>query len=55
MVVNGGPPPGSQMEALVVPGARYGFAAARETAALAGASLVALGIAGFTVRRRRPG
>lgn len=51
----GGPPPGSQMEALVVPGARYGFAEARETAALAGASIVALGIAGFTVRRRRPG
>jgi hypothetical protein len=51
----GGPPPGSQMEALVVLGTRYGFAEARETAALAGASLVALGIAGFTVRRRRPG
>jgi hypothetical protein len=51
----GGPPPGSQMEALVVPGARYGFAEARETAALAGASLVTLGIGGFTVRRRRPG
>jgi hypothetical protein len=43
------------MEAVVVPGARYGFAEARETAALAGASLVALGIAGLTVQRRRPG
>ena len=51
----GGPPPGSQMLALVVPGTRYGFAEARETAALAGASLVALGIGAFTVRRRRPG
>ena len=51
----GGPPPGSHMEALVVPGTRYGFVEARESAALAGASLVALGIGGFTVRRRRPG
>jgi hypothetical protein len=51
----GGPPPGSQMEALVVPGTRYGFAQAREVAALAGASLVALGIGAATVARRRPG
>jgi hypothetical protein len=49
------PPPQSQLQALVVRGTDYGFAQAREVAALAGASLVALGIGAFTVRRRRPG
>lgn len=40
---------------LVVPGERYQFAEMRETAALAAASVGALVIAGFVVRRRRPG
>jgi hypothetical protein len=50
----GGMPPASQAEDLVMPGTQYGFAQAREAAALAGASLVALGIGAFTVQRRRP-
>ena len=52
---SGGPPPGSRTEALVVSGTRYGFVQAREVGALAGASVVALGIGAFTVGRRRPG
>ena len=51
----GGPPPGATPLALVVPGARYGFVQAREVAALAGASLVALGVGALVVGRRRPG
>ena len=49
------PPPGYTFVALVVPGTRYGFVELREVGVLAGASLVALGLAAFTVRRRRPG
>ena len=49
------PPAGYTFVALVVPGTRYGFVELREVGALAGASLVALGLAAFTVRRRRPG
>jgi hypothetical protein len=49
------PPAGWTYVSLVVPGDRYPFVAARETAALAGASLVAFVIAGVAVRRRRPG
>jgi ABC-type transport system involved in multi-copper enzyme maturation permease subunit len=41
--------------ALVIPGERYGFVAARESLALAIGSLVALLLAGFVVARRRPG
>jgi hypothetical protein len=50
-----GLPPGARMLALVVPGARYRLVELREVGALAGGSLVALGIAGVAVRRRRPG
>ena len=49
------PPAGYTFVSLVVPGTRYRFVELREVGALAGGSLVALGIAGFTVRRRRPG
>ncbi len=49
------PPAGYTYVALVVPGERYPFVEAREVAALAGASLVAFGIAALAVRRRRPG
>jgi hypothetical protein len=41
--------------AMVIPGERYRFVEAREALALAGGSLVALGIAAFVVSRRRPG
>lgn len=41
--------------ALVIPGERYGFVAARESLALAAGSLVAVLLAGFVVARRRPG
>ena len=40
---------------LVIPGERYRFVETREALALAGASLVALFLAGFVVSRRRPG
>jgi len=40
---------------LVIPGERYRFVEARESAVLIGGSLVALLIAGFVVARRRPG
>lgn len=40
---------------LVIPGERYRFVEAREAAALLGASLVALVLAGVVVSRRRPG
>ena len=49
------PPAGYTYVALVVPGERYPFVQAREVTALAGASLVAFGIAAIAVRRRRPG
>ncbi len=49
------PPAGYTYVALVVPGERYRQVELREVGALAGGSLVALGIAGFVVRRRRPG
>jgi hypothetical protein len=49
------PPAGYTVVALVVPGERYRFVEAREVGALAGGSLVALGIGAFAVRRRRPG
>jgi hypothetical protein len=38
-----------------VPGRRYGDVALREIGALAGGSLVALGVTALVVRRRRPG
>ena len=41
--------------ALIIPGERYQFVAAREALALAAGSLVALLLAGFAVSRRRPG
>ncbi len=43
------------MVVLLVPGERYRFVEAREAAALGGGSLVALGLAAFVVKRRRPG
>ena len=49
------PPAGYTYVSLVVPGERYRFVEAREVGALAGGSLVALGIGAFAVRRRRPG
>jgi len=49
------PPAGYTYVALVVPGERYRQVELREVGALAGGSLVAFGLAGFTVRRRRPG
>jgi hypothetical protein len=49
------PPAGYTYVALVVPGERYRQTELREVAALAGGSLVALGIGAFAVRRRRPG
>jgi hypothetical protein len=49
------PPAGYTYLALVVPAERYPFVQAREVGALAGGSVVALGIAAFAVRRRRPG
>jgi hypothetical protein len=48
-------PPEYQALALVVPGARYRLVELREVGALAGGSLVALGIGASAVRRRRPG
>lgn len=48
-------PPGDQPLALVVPGARYRLVELREVGALAGGSLMALGIGALVVRRRRPG
>jgi hypothetical protein len=39
---------------MVVPGTRYGEVEAREMVALAGASLVAFGLAAFVIERRRP-
>jgi hypothetical protein len=49
------PPAGYTFVSLVVPGERYRFVEAREVAALAGGSLVALAIGALAVRRRRPG
>ncbi|MEO8468337.1 MAG: hypothetical protein ABI573_01570 [Chloroflexota bacterium] len=49
------PPEGMAIVNLVVPASRYRFVEAREVGALAGASLVALVLAAFAVRRRRPG
>jgi len=49
------PPAGYTYVALVVPGERYRFVEAREVAALAGGSLLALGTGALAVRRRRPG
>ena len=49
------PPAGYTYVSLVVPGQRYRFVEAREVGALAGGSLVALGIGALAVRRRRPG
>jgi hypothetical protein len=49
------PPAGWSMVDLVVPGDRYPFAQAREIVALGGASLVFLGAAALSVRRKRPG
>jgi hypothetical protein len=49
------PPAGYITVALVVPGERYRFVELREVAALAGGSLVALGMGALAVRRRRPG
>jgi len=49
------PPAGYAFVSYAVPAERLGFVQAREVAALAGASLVFLGIAGVAVRRRRPG
>jgi hypothetical protein len=49
------PPAGYTYVALVVPGERYRSVELREVAALAGGSLVALGIGAFMVRGRRPG
>jgi hypothetical protein len=43
------------MMALVVPGTRYQEVELREVGVLAGGSLVAVGLAGIAVRRRRPG
>jgi hypothetical protein len=48
------PPEGYTFVALVVPGDRYRFVELREVGALAGGSLVALGIGALAVRRRRP-
>jgi hypothetical protein len=50
-----GLPAGWTYQTLLVPGERYPFAQAREVAALAGASLIALGVAAVAVMRRRPG
>jgi len=50
-----GLPPGARMMALVVPGTRYQEVELREVGVLAGGSLVAVGLAGIAVRRRRPG
>lgn len=49
------PPAGYTFVSYVVPAERLAFVQAREVAALAGASLVFLGIAAIAVRRRRPG
>ncbi len=49
------PPAGYTYVALVIPGERYQSVELREVGALAGGSLVALGIGALAVRRRRPG
>jgi hypothetical protein len=49
------PPEGYTMISLVIPAERLPFVQAREVAALAGASLVFLGVGAVAVRRRRPG
>jgi hypothetical protein len=42
------------MVSMVVPGERYRFVEAREASALLGGSIVALGLGGLIVSRRRP-
>jgi len=49
------PPAGYTFVSLVIPGERYRLVELREAGALAGGSMVALGIGAFAVRRRRPG